>query len=189
MSLHLVTSGVLSSLPGYLFLNKVFWRHLGKTHVPTLSSCLPSWARLQSLQTYHRELPLVLLSLLHFDFDIPFYSFIVSSYKSVIAIDIKSIVAWSTVSHISLMFIDLFLSLNYVNFHCLVHCMFKSLTFILTGSIIHLHSHGQSIYRLKLNHSLFLILVYLNSLIMIFSLSKENILVTVGYTLNSSAYF
>jgi len=63
--------------------------------------------------------------------------------------DIKSIIAFSTVNQLSFMFISLLVGfpLLFV-FHCLVHALFKSLLFLVAGSIIHVQFNSQSIFKL-----------------------------------------
>jgi len=61
-------------------------------------------------------------------------------------------------------------------FHILIHALFKSLLFLLAGSLIHIQSNFQSLYKMKLNNSLIKILFIAGVIILIFSFSKEDII-------------
>jgi NADH-quinone oxidoreductase subunit L len=63
--------------------------------------------------------------------------------------DIKSIIAFSTVNQLSFMFISLLIGFPLLFiFHCLVHALFKSLLFLVAGSLIHVQFNSQSIFKL-----------------------------------------
>ena len=76
-----------------------------------------------------------------------------SLFKALSLSNIKSIIAFSTINQISYMFIALLLFPLVCLFHIVVHALFKSLLSLLAGSIIHVQSNFQSIYKLRINFS------------------------------------
>jgi len=114
---------------------------------------------------------------------------ILSLFKAISVNDIKSIIAFSTISQISYMFIALVLNPLIVLFHILIHALFKSLLFLLSGSLIHVQSNHQSLYRMKINHSFIKIIFCLAGTILILSLSKERIIHFSNYYLSSYFIF
>ena len=72
-------------------------------------------------------------------------------------------------------------------FHIIIHALFKSLLFLLAGSLIHVQANFQSIYRMKPNNSFVKIIVLLAGSILILSLSKEAIIHSFN-TIVSSAF-
>jgi len=117
---------------------------------------------------------------------IPLLTLFYSSIKALISNDIKTIIALSTISQLSYMFLVLFINPFISLYHILVHSIFKSLLFILAGSLIHFNSNYQSIYRLKISSNFIFILFTTSILILVFSLSKEiiiyNALMNISYS-------
>ena len=95
--------------------------------------------------------------------------------------DIKSIIACSTISQISYMFIALLLNPLLCLYHIIIHALFKSLLFLLSGSLIHIQYHYQSIYKLKIKHTFIKTILLFTGSVLILSLSKE----TIIYSSNS----
>ena len=100
--------------------------------------------------------------------------------------DIKSIIACSTISQISYMFLALLIFPLVSIFHILIHALFKSLLFLLAGSLIHIQSNFQSLYKMKLNNSLINILFIAGIIVLIFSFSKEGIIHCLNSMYNST---
>jgi len=72
-----------------------------------------------------------------------------SLFRAISLSDIKSIIAFSTVNQLSFMFISLLIGFPLLFiFHCLVHALFKSLLFLVAGSLIHVQFNSQSIFKL-----------------------------------------
>jgi NADH-quinone oxidoreductase subunit L len=64
--------------------------------------------------------------------------------------DIKSLIAYSTINQLAYIFYGLFsFSSVFSIYHVVVHAFFKSLLFLLAGSLIHVSNNWQSFYRLK----------------------------------------
>jgi len=101
--------------------------------------------------------------------------------KAIATNDIKSIIACSTISQISYMFLSLIISPIYSLYHILVHALFKSLLFLLGGSFIQTQLNHQSIGRIRNNNICSYITILSLSLIMILALSKEGIIQCLGY--------
>lgn len=110
---------------------------------------------------------------------IPLFTLFYSLIKAVISSDIKSIIALSTISQLSYMFIVLLINPLFTLYHIIIHSLFKSLLFILTGSLIHFNLNYQIIYKMKLSINFILILFILSLLVLVFSLSKELIINTI----------
>ena len=79
--------------------------------------------------------------------------------------NIKSIIAFSTINQISYMFLALLLFPLVRLFHIIVHALFKSLLSLPAGSIIHVQSNFQSIYKLRINFSSLTHVLLLNQLL------------------------
>ena len=107
---------------------------------------------------------------------LPVYSLLWSLIEAFYLSDIKSIIACSTINQISYMFLALLIFPLVSVFHILIHALFKSLLFLLAGSLIHIQSNFQSLYKMKLNNSLIRILFIAGVVILIFSFSKEDII-------------
>jgi len=85
---------------------------------------------------------------------VPLYPLIRSIFKAISLSDIKSLIAFSTISQISYMFVAIHGASTLVSpFHIIIHALFKSLLFLLAGSLIHVQANFQSIYRMKPNNS------------------------------------
>jgi len=70
-------------------------------------------------------------------------------------------------------------------FHIIIHALFKSLLFLLSGSLIHVEFNFQNIFRLKMNHSFILLSFILAGSILIISLSKEGIIYYINQIFSS----
>ena len=100
--------------------------------------------------------------------------------------DFKSIIAYSTLNQLSYIFLSL-LSFNYVSlvYHIIVHALFKSLLFLLAGSLIHISFNYQSIYKLKSSSFILRILFIISLSILIINFSKESILYYLLFSISS----
>ncbi len=113
-------------------------------------------------------------------------SILYSALKALVVSNIKSIIALSTINHLSIMFIALLSpDIMLVIFHIISHSFFKFTFFILAGSSIHSCFNYQSIYKQK-SSNYFIVHVYLIvSLILSFSMSKESIIINIISLLSS----
>ena len=111
-----------------------------------------------------------------FVFMIPLITLLWSVFKAIYINDIKSIIALSTVSQLSYMFIALYVNPALCFYHIIVHSLFKSILFLLAGSIIHCQNNYQNIYNIKIINKFHWIIFLLASSILILSLSKELII-------------
>ena len=107
---------------------------------------------------------------------LPLITLLWSLIKTILLSDIKSIIALSTISQISYMFITILINPILCFYHIIIHSLFKSLLFILAGSLIHIQYNYQNIYRFKLNCKFYWIIYLLTSNILVLSLSKETII-------------
>nr|WCB99523.1 NADH dehydrogenase subunit 5 [Meteorus sp. 1 XHS-2023a] len=83
-----------------------------------------------------------------------FWTLILASSSALFEFDLKKIIALSTLSQLSLMFLSLSMKLSMLSFfHMITHAMFKSLLFLCSGIIIHNYFNNQDI-RLINNLSL-----------------------------------
>ena len=109
-----------------------------------------------------------------------FIPLITLSYSSFIAffiIDIKSIIAFSTISQIGYMLLATLIIASFSIYHIIVHAFFKSLLFLLAAELIHINqANFQSIYSFKINSSLIYAYFLCSGSALIFSISKEGIL-------------
>ena len=102
---------------------------------------------------------------------VPIYTLIWSVFKAISLSDIKLIIAFSTISQISYMFLAIYFALTLISlFHIVIHAVFKSLLFLISGSLIHVQSNFQSIYKQKINHSFINIIFILAGSVLIISL-------------------
>ena len=120
---------------------------------------------------------------------IPLTTLLWSLFKAILLNDIKSIIALSTVSQISYMFIALLLNPILCFYHIIVHSLFKSILFLLAGSLIHIQYNYQNIYQIKMNCKFYWIIYLLTSNILILSLSKEIIIHDIFNFINSPFSF
>lgn len=118
----------------------------------------------------------------------PAVTLIWSVVNAVISNDIKAIIALSTISQLSYMYIALLINPLIVLFHIITHALFKSLLFILVGSIIHVSIH-QSLYNSKIDELLIKILFLLSSLVLVLSISKELIIYSSSIHYISALFF
>lgn len=104
--------------------------------------------------------------------------------------DIKSLIAYSTINQLTYIFFGLF-SFNSIFsiYHIITHAAFKSLLFLLAGSLIHVSMAYQSFYRLKSYCYLLKSLFIVSLLLSLFNYSKEFILNYSYLSLSLSAYF
>jgi NADH-ubiquinone oxidoreductase chain 5 len=104
-----------------------------------------------------------------------------SLLKAISIDDIKSIIAYSTISQISYMFIALLINPFLTLYHIVIHALFKSLLFLLSGSLIHNQYNYQSINKVKIKHTFIKTTLLFTGSVLILSLSKE----TIIYSSNS----
>jgi NADH:ubiquinone oxidoreductase subunit 5 (subunit L)/multisubunit Na+/H+ antiporter MnhA subunit len=124
-----------------------------------------------------------------FFYVIPLNTLLWSLLKAILLSDIKSIIALSTISQISFMYIALLINPILCFYHIIIHPSLKSLLFPLAGSLIHMSYNYQNIYCIKINNiscSKFYSITYLlTSNILILSLSKESIIHEIHVFINS----
>ena len=120
---------------------------------------------------------------------IPINTLLWSLSKAILLSDIKSIIALPTISQISYMFITLLINPILCFYHIIIHSLFKSLLFLLAGSLIHIQYNYQNIYRMKMNCKFYWIIYLLTSTILILSLSKETIIHNIFLFINSPFTF
>lgn len=132
----------------------------------------------------------ILVLMLHsLYFLIPVLTLITSVLKAVIISDIKSIIALSTISQLSYMFIAILINPLLCIFHIIIHAIFKSLLFIIAGSIIHYTLNYQSVYKIEINNNKVIILFILSSFTLVLSISKELIILSSIIQLQLSMWF
>ena len=98
---------------------------------------------------------------------IPLNTLLWSLFKAIVLNDIKSIIALSTISQISYMFIALLINLILCFYHIMIHSLFKSILSLLAGCLIHIQHNYQNIYQIKMNYSIYWIIYLLTSSILI----------------------
>lgn len=123
-------------------------------------------------------------------FFISFFLFILltllwSLLNATIITDTKSIIAYSTVSQISYMFIALLINPLFTVYHIVIHAIFKSLLFILAGSLIHVNHHYQSTNKLKTKQTMIKIMLLFSGGVLIMAISKETIIHASQITFSS----
>ena len=69
--------------------------------------------------------------------------------------DLKSIIAFSTVSQISYMFIAVLINPILCFYHIIIHALFKSILFLLAGSIIHIQYNYQNTYQIIMTNEFY----------------------------------
>ena len=120
---------------------------------------------------------------------IPLNTLLWSLFKTIVLNDIKSIIALSTISQISYMFIALFINPILCFYHIIIHSLFKSILFLLAGSLIHIQYNYQSIYQIKMNYNFYWIIYLLTSNTLVLSLSKEIIIHDIFLSITSPFSF
>jgi len=100
---------------------------------------------------------------------IPSNTLLWSLFKAILLNDIKSIIALPTISQISYMFIALLINPILCFYHIIIHALFKSILFLLAGSLIHIQYNYQNIYQIKMNYKFYWISYILTSNISILS--------------------
>jgi NADH-quinone oxidoreductase subunit L len=108
-----------------------------------------------------------------------------ASWKAVSISDIKTIIAYSTISQISYMFLALLVNPFLTLYHIIIHALFKCNLFLICGSLIHVQYHYQSINNIKINHSFIKLIFILSASVLILSLSKETIIYSFILLFNS----
>jgi len=124
-----------------------------------------------------------------FFYFIPLNTLLWSLFKAIVLNDIKSIIALSTISQISHMFIALLINLILCFYHIVIHLLFKSILSLLAGSLIHIQYNYQNIYQIKMNYKFYWIIYLLTSNILILSLSKEIIIHDIFLFINTPFAF
>ncbi len=69
--------------------------------------------------------------------------------------NVKSIIAPSTISQISYMFITLLINLILCFYHIIINSIFKSVYFLLAMSLIDIKYSYQNIYQLKITYKFY----------------------------------
>ena len=103
--------------------------------------------------------------------------------------DIKSIIACSTISQISYMFLALLIFPLFTLFHIIIHALFKASLFLLSGSLIHIQDSFQSIYKFTFSSTLIIPLYIAGIIVLVFSFSKEGIIHCCIYFFNSTLFY
>jgi len=85
------------------------------------------------------------------------------------------------------MFIVMNINSMLVIYHLVIHSLFKSILFIIAGTLIHISLNNQSIYWIRINSKYYMIIYILSSNVLILSLSKELIIHEI-YLVVSSLY-
>ena len=96
--------------------------------------------------------------------------------KGFILSDIKSIIAYSTISQISYMFCVLIILGVVVIYHILIHGVFKSMMFIICGCIIHGNNNFQCLYMIWYGNILIKMVIGMGIMVLCVGLSKEGII-------------
>ena len=76
-----------------------------------------------------------------------------------------------------------------MSFHIFIHALYKSLLFLLSGSLIHNQSNYQSIFRMKINHFSIKTSFLLLLCVLILSLAKEGIIHCLHFCISSFLMF
>jgi len=115
-------------------------------------------------------------------------SLLFSLFNTIWFEDIKSIIAFSTINQVSYLFVSLFGFCNsIVLFHIIIHGLFKSLVFMVAGSLIHIQLHFQSIFKIRVYCFFIKVIIIIISSVLILSFSKEAI-IHYGYV-NLASFF
>ena len=76
-----------------------------------------------------------------------------------------------------------------MSFHIFIHALYKSLLFLLSGSLIHNQSNYQSIFRMKINHFSIKTSFLLLLCVLMLSLAKEGIIHCLHFFISSFLMF
>lgn len=76
---------------------------------------------------------------------------IYACFKAINSIDIKIIIAYTTVVQICYLFFAIIISTELMLLHLFYHAFLKALLFLIAGAIIHLNNNEQNIYKLKIS--------------------------------------
>lgn len=76
-----------------------------------------------------------------------------------------------------------------MSFHIFIHALYKSLLFLLSGSLIHNQSNYQSIFRMKINHFSIKTSFLLLLCVLMLSLAKEGIIHCLHFCISSFLMF
>jgi NADH-quinone oxidoreductase subunit L len=118
---------------------------------------------------------------------IALFGIIYSLFISLFIVDIKSIIAYSTIGQIAYILLALSSSLSISLSHIFIHSFYKCLLFLLSAEIMHIiQSNRQSIYNFYINNSLIRSYYILSGIALIFSSIKEGIL---NHIIINSIYF
>ena len=104
--------------------------------------------------------------------------------KGIIISNVKSIIAYSTITQITYMFIVMMINGILVIFHLIVHGIYKSMMFIVCGNVIHCSNNFQSIFLVRCLNICMKLSVLIVSLVMIGVISKEDIIFGVINCIN-----
>ncbi len=105
------------------------------------------------------------------------FTIIMSSICSLFIIDIKSIIAFSTIGQIAYILLNLYISSSLSLSHIFIHSFYKCLLFLLAGELIHNYlGNWQSIYIYYSNNSLIRGYYIIAGIALIFASTKEGIL-------------
>ena len=100
-----------------------------------------------------------------------------SSIIALFIVDIKSIIAYSTIGQIAYIALNLFVSTIVSIIHIFIHSFYKCLLFLLSAEVIHnIESNWQSIYLFTINNSLIRVYYIIAGVALIFASTKEGIL-------------
>ncbi len=101
------------------------------------------------------ELSLIILFMLE-PFSIISQSLTLSNRLSInILAGSLSIIAPSTISQISYMFIALLINPIFSLYHIIIHSLFKAILSLSAGSLIHIQYNYQNIYQIKMNYKFY----------------------------------
>ena len=120
---------------------------------------------------------------------LPLNTLLWSLFKTILFNDIKSIIAPSTISQISYMFIALLINPILCFYHIIIHALFKPILSLLAGSLIHIQYNYQNIYHRNINYSFYLCIYLLTGNTSILSLSKEIIIHDIFLFINTPFSF
>ena len=154
---------------------------------------------------FHQLAYFIFINSIFWKFSSSFYLIVLislfwSMFSGFIHWDIKSVIAFSTVSQLSYIFIVIPFSISVAAYHIVIHGLFKSILFMCSGIFIHNYSSFQLVYRIS-NISSFLsswcsnfrqfnysyVLVFsVCSIVLCVNLSKEFIIIISTLSISSS---